>query len=190
MSRHLTLSVVVLTVLGGNFAATKDAAAGTLRQAQAYSYVCEEQSSESTPVVASKATFVAVQQTPQYDLRRPEVPSGARLTLFANFLGDKPGCVTFNLNGTSIQCQVVEWRGESVTIELPRLGLTQPKNADLKVILPDGRIAKTFRVLLVAQPDVVVHKETVPLPLPPSPATQSPSYSVSTPGGMILYAGE
>ena len=137
---------------------------------------------------SSRVTYVAVQRTPQYDVRRPEIPSGARLTLFANFLGQTPGVVMLNVNGTSSRCQVVDWKPESVTAELPALGLAQPQNAEIVVIMPDGRIAKTFRIRLVAQPDIMIHKDTVPLPLPPAPQSQTVSYVVPVAGGLLAYA--
>jgi hypothetical protein len=137
----------------------------------------------------SKVAYNAVQRTPQYDLRRPEVPSGARLTLFANFLGKEQGVVLLGIHGTSHECEVVDWKPQSVTIELPRLGLNEPKNATIAIVLPDGRIAKTFRVLFVAQPDVVVHQESVPQPMPPAPASAPAAYAMPVAGGLTMYAG-
>jgi len=142
------------------------------------------------PVAANRVVYKEVQQTAQYDLSRPEVPSGARITLFANFLGQTPGCVTFNLAGTSTECEIIEWKPNSVTITLPRLGLLAPKNAEIQVIMPDGRIAKSFRILFVSQPDVVVHQETVPLPTPPAPAAEPAVYATPVNGGLVLHSGQ
>jgi len=64
----------------------------------------------------------------------------------------------------------------------------EPKNASIVVVMPDGRIAKTFRVLFVAQPDLLVHQDTVPQPLPPAPASTSASYAA--PGAGAMYAGQ
>ena len=165
---------------------------GTMAQAQAQTQHCESAVGRST-LAAARASVIykVVQRTPQYDLRRPEVISGARVTLFANFLRAEPGVVLFNLNGTSTECVLVEWRPNSVTIELPRLGLLEPKNAEIQIVLPDGRIAKTFPVLLISQPDIVIHEDTVPQPMPPAPAAHAAVYATAVRGGMMLQsAGE
>jgi hypothetical protein len=166
MSSYLCKSMLVLATLAGCL--TADAARA-----------CRPASAATVTVwVGSTEAYAAVQQTPQYDLRRAEAPSGSRLTLFANFLGQQPGVVLFELNGTSTPCKVIDWKPQSVTIELPRLGLNEPKNAAIVVVLPDGRIAKTFRILFVAQPEVVVHQESVPQPMPPAPASAPAAYAM------------
>ena len=76
-----------------------------------------------------------------------------------------------------------------MTVELPRLGLLEPKNVVIQIILPDGRVAKSFPVLYISQPDIVVHEETVPLPMPPAPATRGAVYATSVQGGLVLQAG-
>ena len=154
MNRRLTANAVALALLGSSLYAQAEAA-------------------QATSVVVSanhRVTYKKVQQTPQYDLRRAEVVSGARVTLFANFLRDQPGIVLFNLDGVSTQCKVIEWKDNSVTTQLPRLGLLEPKDAVIQIVLPDGRIAKTFPILLIAHSGVVVHEETVPVVTPPAPA--------------------
>lgn len=128
---------------------------------------------EKSSRTASKST----QKTPQYDLRRPEVVSGARVTLFANFLQDNPGYVIFDIGGTSKQCKLVDWKNTSVTAELPRLGLSRPLDAQIRIILPNGRVAKTFKVLYVSQPDIVVHGESIPQPMPATPNANRPVYA-------------
>jgi hypothetical protein len=202
MSRYFTNSFVMIVVTGVCLTAQSALAGHGARSAYAAAAAKAEVSTAEigtdaateptvvTHAIQNKVTYSAVQHTPQYDLRRPEVPSGARVTLFANFLGKVQGCVLLNLAGTSTECQVVDWKPESVTIELPKLGLSEPKNASIVVIMPDGRIAKTFRVLFVAQPDVLVHQDTVPQPLPPAPASTSASYAAPGAGGLLMYAGQ
>jgi len=136
-----------------------------------------------------RVTYKLVQQTPEYDVSRPEVVSGTRVTLFANFLGQEAGMVMFNLNGTSVVCDIVEWQGDSVTVNLPLLGLLGPKDAEIQIVLPEGRIAKTFRVRYIAQPDIVVHEDTIPQPSPPAPVSQRATYATPVGGGLILQAG-
>jgi hypothetical protein len=131
---------------------------------------------------------MAVQKNEAYEVSRPELPSGSRVTLFANFLGNQTGYVMFNLNGTSTQCEVVEWKDNSVTAVLPKLGLIGPKNAQIQLVKPDGRIVKTFRILFVPQPDVLVHSDTVPQPLPPAPASEPVTYASPVNGGIALYS--
>ena len=133
--------------------------------------------------------YKVVQTTPKYNLQRPEVISGARVTLFANFLQKDPGCVLFNLNGTSTECTLNEWKPNSVTVEIPRLGLAHPKNAEIQIVLPNGRVAKTFSVVLISQPDIMIHEDTVPQPTPPAPTTQAAVYAMPVQGGLMLQAG-
>jgi hypothetical protein len=168
-------------------------ATGAMAQGQTQAQSCENTVVRSTAArvtatAHSSVVYKIVQQTPQYDLRRPEVISGARVTLFANFLRNEPGVVLFNLNGTSTECVLVEWRPNSVTIELPRLGLLEPKNAEIQIVLPDGRIAKTFPVLFIAQPDIVIHQDTVPQPMPPAPAARAAAYATPVRGGLMLQS--
>ena len=146
--------------------------------------------SVAAPAVEStnRVVYQLVQHTPQYDISRPEVVSGTRVTLFANFLRQEQGYVMFNLNGTSTECNIVEWQPNSVTVELPRLGLLSPKNAEIQIVLPDGRIAKTFKVLYVSQPDIVIHQDTIPQPMPPAPASSPGAYAMPVLGGIVLQA--
>ena len=53
-------------------------------------------------------------------------------------------------------------RAAGCTVDMPRLGLNAPMNAQIRIVLPDGRVAKAFKVLYVSQPDIVVHGESVP----------------------------
>ncbi|MCA9154345.1 MAG: hypothetical protein KDA62_04735 [Planctomycetales bacterium] len=186
MSKNLTNSLAIALVSTVILAAHANAQSGNLSVASnCGSAVVHAQVTRST---ANSVIYKVVQQTPQYNLRRPEVVSGARVTLFANFLRQEPGVVLFNLNGTSTECTLVEWKPNSVTIELPRLGLVEPKNAEIQIVLPDGRIAKNFPVLYVSQPDIVVHEDTIPQPLPPAPATAPAVYASPVQGGLILQA--
>jgi hypothetical protein len=190
MSYRSALSFVIVVVLGAGFASAQEASAAQyIHRTTHESWVCTGQEAvEADQAVASRVTYNTVQATPQYDVRRPEVPSGARLTLFANFLRKEQGVVMLNIEGTSTECRLVDWKPESVTIELPRLGLARPKLAEIVIILPDGRIAKTFRIQLVAQPDIMVHQDTVPQPLPPAPAAGLATYATPMGGGLLLHA--
>jgi hypothetical protein len=192
MSRSLTLPFVMLFVLGSGYIGNQEASAcarciyRTTHEKWVYtnnhSTTVEQSAAEEQPA-ESRVTYNVVQATPQYDVRRPEVPSGTRITLFANFLRKEQGVVMLNLNGTSTECHIADWKPESVTVELPRLGLARPKLAEIVVILPDGRIAKTFRILLVAQPDIMVHQDTVPLPMPAAPSAEPATYATPVDGG-------
>ena len=148
---------------------------------------------------ASRATYVrqlttTVQPekmpalTAARDSQRQDVASGARVTLFANFLRQEAGVVVLEIAGTSWQCELIEWQSDSVTVDLPRLGLAEPKHADVTIVLPDGRIAKTFKVRYVRQPDIVLHEESIPRAMPPLAAMAAPAtYVVAVPGGFTLY---
>ncbi|MCA9119990.1 MAG: hypothetical protein H6822_29540 [Planctomycetaceae bacterium] len=197
MTKNLTTALIAAAVLSTSI----------VTQTQAGNHLCQVRYTHSpsapTVVAASASATVAtpapsassnrtiyklVQSTPQYDISRPEVVSGARITLFANFLRQEQGYVMFNLNGTSSECKIVEWHPNSVTLELPRLGLLAPQDAEIQIVLPDGRIAKTFKVLFVSQPDIVVHSDTIPQPMPPAPASTSGVYAMPVSGGLVLQA--
>jgi hypothetical protein len=166
MKRYLTPALAVLTVLVGSLMAAGNASASD----------------------QDRVIYKSVQKTEAYNVSRPEMPSGARVTLFANFLGNETGCVTFSVNGTSEECPVIEWKNNSVTTELPKLGLAGPKNAEIRLIRPDGRIMKTFRILYVPQPDILIHNDTVPQPLPPAPSAENATYASPVSGGIALYS--
>ena len=123
----------------------------------------------SAPVrQAPRVIYKTVQPTPSYDVRRPEVVSGTRLTVFANFLQQEEGFVYFDVSGTTSSCKVVDWCPNSVTFDLPALGLSGRQDAKIRVVLPNGRVAKSISVILVPQPAILVHQETIPQPMPPT----------------------
>lgn len=118
-------------------------------------------------VSAERPAPKAVQPRPRYDLHQKHLVSGARFTFFANFLRKEPGLVLFVHNGTSQECKLIAWRPDSVTVDLPKLGLPGPQWVEIQIVLPDGRIAKTFRMICDPQPDVLVHSDSIPRPMPP-----------------------
>lgn len=118
-----------------------------------------------------------VQTTPAYRFSRPEVVSGARMTLFANFLQHQQGVVYLDIAGTTASCRICDWRSNSVTFYLPQLGVPGPVDARLRVVLPNGRVAKAVNVSLIPQPVFVIHSETIGQPAP------------SGMGGAANYAG-
>ena len=187
MTRDFTRSFAVLTILAGSLLAANQALAEPVRISRHTEWTYANAECESAGS-GNRVVYKSVQQTQEYDVSRPEVPSGARLTLFANFLGNESGYVMFNLAGTSTQCEVIDWKDNSVTAVLPKLGLLGPKNAEIQLVKPDGRIVKTFRVLFIPQPDVLVHGDTVPQPLPPAPAAESVQYASPVHGGVALYS--
>lgn len=199
MTKNLTKALLVVAVLSTSLATQTQAANRRCRHIlrthsqQAHTTVTASVSASASVTApasgsAGRVIYKLVQQTPQYDISRPEVVSGARITLFANFLRQEQGYVMFNLNGTSTECKIVDWKPNSVTTELPRLGLLSPKNAEIQIVLPDGRIAKTFKVLYVSQPDIVVHQDTIPQPMPPAPASRPAVYAMPVSGGLVLQA--
>ncbi|MCA9179740.1 MAG: hypothetical protein KDB14_35030 [Planctomycetales bacterium] len=143
---------------------------------------------EARVEASHRVIYKEVQSTPSYDVGRPEVVSGSRVTLFANFLLDQPGYLYLEHDGTSRQCELLEWKPNSVTANLPKVGLNRPKVATLKIVMPDGRIAKAFPICLVSQPDIMIHRDTVPQPLPPAPAAQPAAYASAISGGLMLYS--
>jgi hypothetical protein len=121
---------------------------------------------------------------------RARVTSGSRVTLFGNFLGTATGCVLFNHSGTAMECNVVQWTNQSVTVDLPILGLSTSKDAEIELIVPDGRVAKTFAVNYIPQPDIVIHTDNMPVPNPPTSQVRLPSFITPVQGGVMLRAGE
>ena len=119
-----------------------------------------------------------VQTQPAYTLSRPEVVSGARMTVFAGFLEHNRGAVLFDIGGTTTECRICDWRPNSVTFYLPRLGTAGGRDATIRVVKPNGRVAKSMEVRLVPQPEIVIHSETVGQP--------GPSAGF---GGVASYAG-
>lgn len=144
-----------------------------------------------TRASSRRAIYKLVQPTPTYELQRPQVTIGTRITIFANFLQNDPGVVLLDIGATTTQCEMVEWKPQSVTVQLPRLGLSRPQDAKLRVVLPNGRVAKSMSVRLIAQPDIVVHQETVAQPMPPAPvAVPRPAvYAEATSGGFVFFSG-
>lgn len=137
-------------------------------------------------VSVGRVVYRSVQTTPTYRLRRAEVTTGARLTLFANFLRAEPGIVMLDVNGATLPCKIVQWKGDSVTVQLPMLGMNRPLDAQIRVILPTGQVAEAFQVVLVSQPRFVEHRETIPQPQPPTAAASSALYAQPINGGATL----
>ena len=162
--------------------------------------LCSEAFAQQTWSYASRVTYVrqdttsspgnnSITSTATRSLQRREVASGSRVTLFANFLRQEAGVVVLEISGTSWECDLIEWQGNSVTVDLPPLGLAEAKNADITIVLPDGRIAKSFSVRCVRQTEIVVHDEPVPRAAPPLAATAGPAnYVVPVAGGFRLCA--
>ncbi len=111
----------------------------------------------------------AIQMEYQPLFSGPAIPSGVRVSLLVSFLGDQTGYVLLDCVGVTIQCEIIDWRESSVTLQIPRWGVQQPKIAKLRIVRADGRIADQVPFLLVPAPDVVIHSESVPAPLPARP---------------------
>ena len=105
-----------------------------------------------------------VQPSPAYELRRPEIVSGSRLTILANFLQQEEGVVLCQIARTTLSCRIVRWCDRSVTFYVPDYGLRTPMDAKICIVLPNGRVAKSVSVVLVPQPSIVQHAETLGQP--------------------------
>ncbi|WP_182866570.1 hypothetical protein [Stieleria mannarensis] len=120
-----------------------------------------------------------VQSVPAYRLARPQITTGTRITMFANFLQQDPGIVLLEIGGTTTRCELLEWCSNSVTVQLPSFGVAGPQDARIRIVLPNGRVAKSVSVMLVPQPSMIVHEETIPQPMPtaemPKPAIYADS---------------
>ncbi|WP_182866567.1 hypothetical protein [Stieleria mannarensis] len=94
----------------------------------------------------------------QVPIGRTDVVSGARLTVLANYLQYVPGTVHLIVAGTTSSCRIIAWSDTSVTVDLPNLGLRQTMDAVIRVVRPDGRVAKTVPVNLIPAPTVIMHR--------------------------------
>lgn len=128
---------------------------------------------DAEPAVEATVAFESVTyevfHVRRHDPTLPHVPSGAALTLTGSFFGNETGMVLFRLGSTSAECEIIYWGARNVTTQLPKIGLREPRDAEIQVVRADGRIAKSFLVALVAPPDVIVHEESIPQPAPPVP---------------------
>lgn len=136
----------------------------------------------------ARSVYKRVQAAPSYAMQRPQLTTGARITVFVNFLQQETGVVLLDVSETTLNCQVLEWKPDSVTLQLPRLGIARPQDARLRVIKPNGRVAKTFSVMLVGQPQIVVHEETIPQPMPTAAAPEQSVYAETGESGLTFYA--
>lgn len=139
---------------------------------------------QTTTTTSQRVVHKQVQRTPEYSMRRAEVASGARVTLFANFLEQRAGKVVIQVATGSLECKLLDWRNNSVTAELPPMGLRGPQPAWIHIIKPNGQIAKSYPVLYVPQPDIVVHGESIPQPMPATGHASPASFAL--PGGGAL----
>lgn len=130
------------------------------------------------------AVHRTVQTASAYQLARPQITVGTRLTMFANFLQADPGVVQMNVGGTTLPCEVIKWCDKSVTVQLPQFGIAGPIDARLRIIKPNGRVVKSSSVVLLPQPRFIVHEETIPQPMPSTDAPQRPVYVDGDAGGV------
>ena len=135
----------------------------------------------------ANTVYRMVQSAPAYQLRRPQITTGARISVFANFLEHDPGVVLLDVAGTTSQCEVLQWNPNSVTLQLPRFGINSPTDARLRIVKPNGRVAKTMSIQLIAQPEIVIHEESIPQPMPATGIAESAVYAETTSGGITFY---
>lgn len=86
---------------------------------------------------------------------RPALVAGSRVSAFVNFLQHSEGAVWLQIAGATWRCHIARWCDDSVTFDLPNLGLSTPIDATVQVIRPDGRVAKSVGVTLVPPPLLV-----------------------------------
>ncbi|HAY83186.1 MAG TPA: hypothetical protein DCY79_25550 [Planctomycetaceae bacterium] len=115
----------------------------------------------------------------------PQVPTGSRLTLPANFLGPHAGHVFLSVQGTKLPANILAWSNTSVTIQLPPMAVAAPLPASLDILLPHGQLAKRTRILLVAPPQLLIHESGPQAPLP-TLSNPMPNAPVAPQGGDIL----
>lgn len=121
-----------------------------------------------TPPVAVHPPIAPAPAKPAAQL--PSVPAGATLTLPGSFLGAAPGHVFLVLNHVKLPAQVRQWNPNGVTITLPAMAVKQPTPARIDVVLPQGNLSNSVKILLTPPAPLVLHG-TSPAPgLPTGPA--------------------
>jgi hypothetical protein len=115
------------------------------------------------PVVTETVTEVRITTpAPQPKaVHRYEISAGATISVLANFLGQEPGYVTLHVGGTVLQADVLKWESNRVLIRLPAMGVEEPRDARLSILLPSGETAKSLNILLINPDEIVVHEEGV-----------------------------
>ena len=180
MLRTRTLFAVVALLVVSTIAQSANAGCGT----RSYGYrsiihhpvrVVHSQVVVHRPVVVTRPQII---HKPILAAACPQVPTGSKLTLPANFLGPHPGHVFLSVQGTKLLANIIAWSNSSVTFQLPPMAVVAPLHASLDIILPHGRLAKRTRILLVAPPQLLIHDSS---PQPPLPTLGSPTSTMPHP---------
>ncbi len=97
----------------------------------------------------------------------PEIEVGTLITASANFLGSDSGYVLLHIGEATLKCEITDWQSSLVSFRAPEIGLHKPTFAELELVRPDGRIVRTFDVMVAPRPALVVSSEVMPRPSVP-----------------------
>jgi hypothetical protein len=126
-----------------------------------------------------ETTTVVQAPNPEPDL--PLVIPGSTITLFANFLGKEPGFVVVELNGTTIQADILRWEPNQVQVKLPAIGVVGVAEGRISVLLPTGQIGHSLRVNLRNIIGVRTDHDGLPDAKPAASGTAAPASRVESP---------
>lgn len=146
MTRTLTLLAVATTLVASSFSSVASACPRGGRQVTYSSKPAVTHIVQQTVVTEQAAAIVeAVVVQPAL----PELTVGKTITAAAKFLGKEAGHVFVQLGSATIECEVLAWSSDSVTFQMPSLGLAKATPADVELVRPNGDLVRSFRVALV-----------------------------------------
>ncbi|MDX1945023.1 MAG: hypothetical protein SFU86_06420 [Pirellulaceae bacterium] len=109
---------------------------------------------QTQPIVVQQPVVVAAAQAAVTEVKLAEkllqVPVGSTVTLQAKDLGEKPGQVLLVMEKLTLGTQLNEWKPDQVNLTLPLMGIGEPTKAELVIVKPDGQIATSVKVELIA----------------------------------------
>ena len=176
MTRTLTLLAVAASLVASSFSSVASACPRGGRQVTYSSKPTVTHVVKKTVVTEQAAAIVeAVVVAPAL----PELTVGKAVTASAKFLGKEPGHVFIQLGSATLECEVLAWGGDSVTFQMPGLGLAKATPAEVELVRPNGDLVRSFRVALVPPAALVevasiatVATNEVSVAAPPAPVVE------------------
>lgn len=95
-------------------------------------------------------------------VERPKMEVGSTVRAAVSFLGADEGHVLLHIGPVTHPCEILEWKTNSVVFKVPEMGLRSATPAELEVVRPDGRIARSFLMQIVPEPTIVIFSKPNP----------------------------
>jgi hypothetical protein len=99
---------------------------------------------QTTAAAAPVATATVVPSEPAL----PNVTAGSTLMVSGQELGTEQGTARLRVNGLSLPIEVLEWTPSLAKIQLPKVGITSPLQAEVEVMRADGSPASKIGIEL------------------------------------------